>query len=43
MTKTPTIDDLLANLDNKKVDEKMKADLPKRLEEMNGTKTADAK
>jgi type 1 glutamine amidotransferase len=41
-SKTPTIDELLANLDPKKVDEKMKADLPKRLEDMNGAPTAAA-
>jgi type 1 glutamine amidotransferase len=35
-SKPLTIDDLLANLDTKKVDEKMKDELPKRLEEMNG-------
>lgn len=42
-TKTPTPDELLANLDPKKVDEHMKDDLPKRLQEMNGQKTAQAK
>ena len=42
-SKTPTVDDLLANLDPKKVDEKMKADLPHRLEEMNGSPSAAAK
>ena len=41
-SKTPTVDDLLANLDPKKVDEKMKNGLEKQLEEMNGAKTAAA-
>lgn len=35
-SKPQSVEDLLANLDNKKVDEKMKEELPKRLEEMNG-------
>jgi len=43
-SKTPTVDELTANLDPKKVEQKMLDDLPKRLEEMNPTqKTAAAK
>jgi len=41
-TKPLTVDDLLANLDPKKVDEKMKDALPQRLIEMNGTPAAAA-
>jgi type 1 glutamine amidotransferase len=35
-SKTPTVEELQENLDNKKVDQKMLDALPKRLEEMNG-------
>lgn len=42
MSKTPTVEELLANLDPKKEDPKMKDGLPKRLEEMNAPKTAAA-
>lgn len=41
-SKSLTPDDLLANLDPKKEDPKMKENLPKRLEEMNSAKTASA-
>ena len=41
-SKTPTVEELLANLDPKKEDPKMKDGLPKQLEQMNSPKTAAA-
>jgi len=42
-SKPQTVEDLLANLDPKKEDPKMKSGLPKQLEEMNSQKTASVK